>query len=229
MNRFGQIDSELGRSVHAHLVELGKETPMLAGKTPSAENMNDVKNVIEEHMCKIMDVLGLDRGDDSLMETPKRIAKMYAQELFYGLNYENFPKCTVVENKMGADELVCERGVSIKSMCEHHFLPVDGTASIAYIPGKKVLGLSKLNRIADFFSRRPQVQERLTEQVAYALSHILDTEDVAVVVTARHFCVKMRGVQDQTSDTVTSKLLGRFRENRALRQELLSMTFAKRY
>jgi GTP cyclohydrolase I len=152
-----------------------------------------------------------------------RVAKMYLEELFWGLNPNNFPKCTVVENKMGYDEMVIEKGVSVMSTCEHHFQTIVGTAAVAYIPNQKVLGLSKIPRIVEYFSRRPQIQERLTEQIYFALSYILDTEDVAVVIDAEHFCVKARGVQDHGSTTITSKLGGGFRNDPALRSEFMNL------
>ena len=158
------------------------------------------------------------------METPTRLAKMYVDELYWGLDYNNFPKCTAIENKMGYDEMVLEKNVTVLSTCEHHFVTIDGLAAIAYIPNKKVIGLSKLNRIVEFFSKRPQVQERLTEQIYHTLTYILGTEDVAVVIDAVHFCVRSRGVRDYNSSTITSKLGGRFKSNPALRAEFLSLS-----
>jgi GTP cyclohydrolase I len=148
---------------------------------------------------------------------------MYCSEIFEGLNYANFPKCTTIENRMGYDEIVCVRNNIVRSTCEHHLQPIYGRASIAYIPNKKVLGLSKFARVVDFFASRPQVQERFTEQVYAALSFILDTEDIAVLVEADHFCMKMRGVEEYCSDTVTSKMGGRFRTNSNARREVLTI------
>lgn len=179
--------------------------------------------LIEERFSDIMEILGLDLDDDSLCDTPKRVAKMYVNELFWGLDPGNFPKCTVIENKMGYDEMVLERNIQVMSNCEHHFLPIEGKAHVAYIPKNKVLGLSKMNRIVEYFSRRPQVQERLAEQIYWALVYILQTEDVAVVLEGEHFCVKMRGISDPDSDTVTSKLGGAFRNEPELRAELMSL------
>ncbi len=157
--------------------------------------------------------LGLNMHDDSLKDTPKRVAKMYVKEIFNGLDYSNFPKCTTVENKMKYDEMVCVDKINVQSNCEHHFVIIDGLAKVAYIPNEKVLGLSKINRIVEFFSKRPQIQERLTEQIHHALVFILGTEDVAVQIKATHFCVKARGVEDTSSLTTTSKLGGMFRRN----------------
>jgi GTP cyclohydrolase I len=152
------------------------------------------------------------------------MGKMYAEELFYGLDYTNFPDCTCVNNKMAYKEMVIRSGVDVKSMCEHHFLPIVGRAWVAYLPDKKVLGLSKIDRIVDFFSRRPQVQERLTEQIAAALQFILESESVAVVVKAQHFCMSHRGVGASCSDTITSRLYGKFMSVEPLRAEFLHLT-----
>lgn len=207
------------QELQKHLKELGLETPMA-----SFSSGYDSKVVIEASMTTIMHALQLDLTDDSLRDTPKRIAKMYVDEIFRGLDYANFPKCTTIENKMQADEMICVRDVTLYSTCEHHLVPFIGTATVAYIPNKTIIGLSKINRIVDFFARRPQVQERLTEQVAATLAFILGTEDVAVVMKASHLCVKVRGVQDASSETVTSKLSGKFRENASLRNEFLQLT-----
>ena len=155
-------------------------------------------------------------------ESPKRIAKMYVKELFKGLMAENFPKITVIENDMKYDQMIVVRDVKVISTCEHHFVTIDGKATIAYIPAGKVIGLSKINRIADFFSRRPQVQERLTKQIADCLVKVLDTEHVAVHINAKHYCVVSRGVQDSESTTVTSDLRGDFKRKSDTRFEFLS-------
>jgi len=173
-----------------------------------------------------MKTLGLDLTDDSLMETPKRVAKMYVNEIFWGLDYEAFPKCTAVDNKMTYDEMVVERNINVQSNCEHHFVIIDGVATVGYIPKQKVLGLSKMNRIVEYFSKRPQIQERLTEQVWHALQYILETDDIAVVVDAQHFCVKSRGVEDVGSSTTTSKLGGRFKDDQTVRSEFMALARA---
>jgi len=174
---------------------------------------------IEKHFSYIMQVLGLDIDDDSLRETPKRVAKMYVNEIFWGLDYEAFPKCTTVENKMKYNEMVVERNVSVQSNCEHHFVVIDGLATVAYVPKEKVLGLSKINRIVEYFSKRPQIQERLTEQIFHTLCYILDTTDVAVMIDAQHYCVKSRGVEDTGSSTVTTRLGGGFKTDPEVRNE----------
>lgn len=177
---------------------------------------------ISENFRSILTTLGLDLTNDSLRESPDRIARMYVREIFKGLNTDNFPKITVIENDMNYDQMIVVRDVTVLSTCEHHFVTIDGKATIAYIPNKKVIGLSKINRIADFFSRRPQVQERLTKQIADCLMHVLETEHVAVHINARHYCVISRGVQDVASTTITSDLRGDFKKRGETRGEFLS-------
>ncbi len=176
---------------------------------------------IQKHFTAIMNILGLDLSDDSLRETPKRIAKMYVNEIFSGLDSKNFPKITVIDNSMQYDQMVCVQDIEVMSVCEHHFQPIDGFATIAYIPNKKVIGLSKINRIVEHFAKRPQVQERLTKQVADCLQYILETEDVAVHINAKHYCVIARGVQDTHSTTTTSDLRGDFKNRSETRTEFL--------
>jgi len=170
-----------------------------------------------------MQTLGLDLSDDSLSGTPDRLAKMYIKETYWGLSPDHFPKITAVSNKMGYDEMVIEKHVIVHSTCEHHFAMIDGYAHLAYIPNQKVLGLSKLNRIVEYFARRPQIQERLTEQIYHTLCYILETEDVAVLINAKHYCVKSRGVEDINSETITSRLGGCFKEEAATRAEFLAL------
>ena len=210
-------DAALGSLVHTHLISVGVETPMLYNRISNAEK----KASIEVSVKSILTVLGLDLADDSLAETPARVAKMYVDEIFYGLDYNKFPKCTTVENKMSYDEMVVEKNVNLQSSCEHHLLPISGYATVAYIPRDKVLGLSKINRIVEFFAKRPQIQERVTEQVYHALSFILDTPDVAVSIHATHHCVMSRGIKDTGSSTVTSKLGGVFKTSPHTRSEFL--------
>lgn len=219
-----KCDPKLGQLVRERLVSLGIETPMIDN---AADHEHKV-SVIQESFGNIMDVLGLDRTDDSLQDTPRRVAEMYVDETFRGLNYDNFPKCTAVDNKIGYDELIVER-CSLKTTCEHHFVYF-GTAHdhslscwVAYIPNKKVLGLSKLSRIVDFFSRRPQIQERLTAQIAEAIKVITGSEHVGVVMKGQHFCVLTRGIGDAEGLTITSSLHGGFRENDKLRTELVGL------
>jgi GTP cyclohydrolase I len=214
-----KTDPELGRKVHEHLVKMGVETPTVSNNYDRKEKIDH----IEAHFTHIMRILGLDVNDDSLAETPKRVAKMYVNEIFWGLDYEAFPKCTTVNNKMKYNEMVVERNVSVQSNCEHHFVIIDGLATVAYVPKDRVLGLSKINRIVEYFSKRPQIQERLTEQIFHTLQYILDTEDVAVMIDAQHYCVKSRGVEDTGSSTVTSRLGGGFKSDIAVRNEFYSI------
>jgi GTP cyclohydrolase I len=214
-----KTDPELGQKIHEHLVKMGVETPI---KDNSLDRKEKIE-VIEAHFDSIMRALGLDLEDDSLMDTPKRWAKMVVNETMWGLDYDAFPKCTTVENKMNYDEMVVERGITVQSLCEHHILPIVGKATIAYVPNKKVLGLSKMPRIVEYFSRRPQIQERLTEQIYHALCFILETDAVAVVIDAEHQCVSSRGVEDTNASTITSKLGAPFKADPALRAEFMNL------
>lgn len=179
------------------------------------------KRKIEYHMREILHLLGLDLTDDSLEETPHRIAKMYVDEVFSGLDYHNFPKITVIENKMNVSEMVRVKDITVTSTCEHHLVTIDGKAAVAYIPRGKIIGLSKINRIVRFFAQRPQVQERMTQQILVALQTLLESDDVAVTMDATHYCVKSRGVMDATSETTTTALGGLFKSNPATRAEFL--------
>lgn len=215
-------NAELGLAVHKHLVSKGLETPITDMVSVSADKK--IKKIVP-HFTKIMEILGLDLTDDSLIDTPNRVAKMYVNEIFWGLNYEKFPKCTTIENKMDyKHSFVLERNINVQSNCEHHFVVIDGLATVAYIPNKKVLGLSKLNRIVEFFAKRPQVQERLTEQICETIAFITETDDVAVYIDASHYCVKSRGIQDTGSSTVTLSTRGLFSEaNSEVRREFLNI------
>jgi GTP cyclohydrolase I len=173
-------------------------------------------------MTEVVSTLGLDLTDDSLAETPHRIAKMYVNEIFSGLDYANFPKITQIDNKMGVEEMVKISNISVVSTCEHHFITIDGFAKVAYIPKDNIIGLSKINRIVRFFAQRPQVQERLTQQILVALQTLLATDDVAVSINATHYCVKSRGIMDTSSSTQTTALGGCFKANPASRAEFLA-------
>ncbi len=200
------------------LIAQDLETPMVeTGMSPEQKY-----DRIRELMVDVMKTLGLDLGDDSLAETPHRIAKMYVHEIFSGLDYQHFPKLSLIDNKMGADEMVKIRNIDLTSTCEHHFVTIDGVAKVAYIPNKSIVGLSKINRIVRFFGQRPQVQERLTRQILVAMQTLLNTEDVAVSIDATHYCVKSRGVMDTNSQTSTTALGGCFKENIHTRAEFLN-------
>ena len=205
--------------------EWGDDHGLSANNTPlraDAFELSDVEKIakIELHFREIMETLGLDLTDDSLKGTPRRVAKMYVREIFSGLNPKNKPKATLFDNKYKYNEMLVEKDISFYSNCEHHFVPIFGKAHVAYISSGKVIGLSKLNRIVQYFAKRPQVQERLTVQIGKELQHILQTEDVAVVMDAKHLCVASRGIQDDTSTTITSFYGGKFREE-ATKNEFL--------
>ncbi len=204
--------------VRQALIEHGLETPLIDNGLSNVEKYQRIK----ESMTDVVSTLGLDLSDDSLAETPHRIAKMYVQEIFSGLDYSAFPKITAIDNKMGADEMITVDDIAVTSTCEHHFVVIDGGAKVAYIPSKKIIGLSKINRIVNFFAQRPQVQERLTRQILIALQTILETDDVAVSIKATHYCVKSRGVKDSNSQTSTTALGGVFKEANT-RAEFLSV------
>jgi len=205
-------------AVRGALLERGLETPMTANELSRDQRYSKIKDAFTE----IMESLGLDLRDDSLEETPHRIAKMYVDEIFGGLDYAQFPKITLIENKMNVEEMVCVEDIDLTSTCEHHFVTIDGSAKVAYIPKTTVIGLSKINRLVQFFSQRPQVQERLTQQVLVAMQTLLGTEDVAVTINAVHYCVKARGVRDGNSSTRTTSLGGVFKSDPASRAEFLS-------
>ena len=196
-------------------------------KTPLREDAFEksdeekIKN-IQHHFKMIMQEMGLDLTDDSLSGTPYRVAKMYVKELFYGLNPANKPKLSTFENKYGYKKMLVEQNITIDSACEHHFLPIVGHAHVAYVPKDKVIGLSKINRLVNYYARRPQVQERLVLQILNDLQEILETKDVIVSVTAKHLCVSSRGIKDQTSLTTTLEYGGCFSET-ATRNEFLKL------
>ena len=191
------LEAQLVRNA---LIEKGLETPMSGIKLSRDEKYTRIRDA----MTQVATALGLDLKDDSLQETPHRIAKMYVDEIFSGLNYQSFPKISLIKNKMNTEEMIKVKAVKVISTCEHHFVTIDGLANVAYLPGKKIIGLSKINRIVSFFAQRPQVQERLTQQILVALQTLLDTRDVAVFIDATHYCVKARGIMDASSRTETS-------------------------
>ncbi len=210
--------SDDARRVREALIERGLETPLI----DNGFNRDQKYERIRESFVDIAATLGLDLNDDSLCETPQRIARMYVDEIFSGLEYGRFPKATAIDNKMGVEEMVRVNDISVVSTCEHHFITIDGLASVAYIPSTKIIGLSKINRIVRFFSQRPQVQERLTQQILVALQTLLETDDVAVMIDATHYCVKARGVMDSGSSTRTTALGGQFKNDARTRAEFLA-------
>ena len=211
-----QISAEAER-VQRALIERGIETPMLETGLDRQQKYERIRDSFRD----IAKTLGLDLSDDSLRETPQRIAKMYVDEIFSGLDYARFPKITVIDNKMQVEEMVLVDDIDVTSTCEHHFVTIDGRARVAYLPRAKIIGLSKINRIVRFFAQRPQVQERLTQQILVALQILLETDDVAISINAVHYCVKSRGVMDTNSATRTTALGGVFKQDPATRSEFL--------
>jgi GTP cyclohydrolase IA len=204
-------------AVRDQLVELKLETPMVPQTLDAQTRIDKIQGL----MTEVMQVLALDLNDDSMADTPHRVAKMYVNEIFGGLDYANFPKITLIENNMSASEMIRVKDIDLTSTCEHHFITIDGSVDVAYIPAERIIGLSKINRIVRFFAQRPQVQERLTQQVLVALQTLLGTDDVAVRINAVHYCVKARGVMDSTSSTETLSLGGRFQTDRDVRHDFV--------
>ena len=214
-------------SPKSHEDAMGDDHVGTSAVTPLKSNafaMSDGEKMakIESKFREIMDILGLDLNDDSLSGTPKRVAKMYVKEIFSGLNPANHPDVKTFDNVYGYNHMLVERDINVNSTCEHHFLPIVGRAHVAYIPNGRVVGLSKLNRVVDHYARRPQVQERLNRQVLEALQDLLGTEDVAVVIDAKHLCVSSRGIQDESSSTVTASYGGLFDNDVDTRNEFLA-------
>lgn len=201
-------------------VSTSYETPLKKDAFSLSDEMKI--NLIEKHFQEIMNIMGLDLKDDSLKGTPKRVAKMYINEIFSGLNPANAPKIALFDNKYNYNEMLVEKNISFYSNCEHHFVPIVGKAHVAYIAGDKVIGLSKINRIVQYFAKRPQVQERLTVQIANYLKEVMQIEDVAVMIDAVHLCVSSRGVEDTSSSTVTSSFSGKFNTDQ-YRNEFLQL------
>jgi GTP cyclohydrolase I len=214
-----KTDRELGQKVRSYLIEKGVETPIKESRLNETEKVD----LIRDNMEVVIDVLGLDREDDSIGGTADRVAKMYVKELCSGLSYNRFPKLTVFDNKMNYSSMIIQKDITFHSLCEHHFVNFNGMAQVAYIPNGNVVGLSKLNRVVDFFARRPQVQERLNEQIYFALQYVLGTDDIAVLIEAEHLCVKSRGIGDQNSGMTTSKLGGAFFDDIKLRNEFMQL------
>ena len=207
-------------AVQQALIEQGLETPLTKNHLSDAEK----RTKITELMTQIIQTLELDLTDDSIEKTPERIAKMYVDEIFSGLNYENFPKITTVDNKLNVHQMIKIDNIDVTSTCEHHFITIDGLARVAYIPHQKILGLSKINRIVRFFAQRPQIQERLSQQIKIAIQTLTDSPDVAVEINAKHYCVKARGVMDAQSKTTTLALGGKFENDPQLRSEFMLKT-----
>jgi GTP cyclohydrolase I len=220
-------------NVEPSFEEIGDEHVGTSFETPlraDAFTMDDDLKIelIEKHFKEIMNILGLDLSDDSLKGTPRRVAKMYIKEVFAGLNPKNKPEPKLFENKYKYSEMLVEKDITFHSHCEHHFVPIYGKAHVAYISSGKVIGLSKINRIVQYFSKRPQVQERLTMQIGKELKEILGTEDVAIIMDAFHMCVSSRGIHDTNSSTVTSFYSGKFETDEQSRNEFLKYLSLKK-
>jgi len=216
------VEIEIDRTIE----EMGDEHIGTSHQTPLREDAfemdDDLKmELIEKHFREIMNVLGLDLTDDSLKGTPRRVAKMYIKEIFSGLDPKNKPIVKLFENKYKYKEMLVEKDITFFSNCEHHFVPIYGKAHVAYISNGNVIGLSKINRIVQYFAKRPQVQERLTMQIGNELKELLGTDDVAVIIDAHHMCVSSRGIQDVNSSTVTSFYSGKFEKDESTRNEFI--------
>lgn len=205
-------------------ISTSEDTPMRADAFAISDAEKEAQ--IETHFRSIMEIMGLDLTDDSLQGTPKRVAKMYIQEIFSGLNPANKPSVALFDNKYKYNEMLIEKNISFYSNCEHHFVPIIGKAHVAYISNGKVIGLSKLNRLVQYFAKRPQVQERLTVQIGKELQKIMETDDIAVIIDAKHLCVASRGVEDDTSSTVTAFYGGKFTEGKT-KEEFLRLVELK--
>lgn len=222
----GDKTNKTSEELLREIEDIGDDHIMTSIATPlrkDAFDLSDAEKIelIQGHFEKIMHTLGLDLTDDSLKGTPKRVAKLFVNDLFKGLNEKNKPSMSTFENKYQYTEMLVEKDITLYSNCEHHFLPIVGKAHVAYIPGERVIGLSKINRIVDYFSRRPQVQERLSLQILNELKNVLNTEHVAVYIDAEHMCVSSRGASDQSSSTVTVEYSGKFKEE-TTRNEFLA-------
>lgn len=213
----GTIDYDIDLIGDDHIMT-SLETPMVEGAFDMTDD--EKMNKIESNFKEIMETLGLDLTDDSLKGTPRRVAKMFVNEIFGGLDPKRKPKMSTFENKYGYSEMLVEKNITLYSTCEHHFLPIVGKAHVAYISKGKVIGLSKLNRIVEYYAKRPQVQERLTMQIVDELQKALGTEDVACLIDAKHLCVNSRGIKDISSSTVTTEFRGEFKKE-SVRKEFL--------
>ena len=215
----GKINSEIMED------EIGDNHIATTATTPLRDDAFEVSDTdkmlaIEENMAQILHTLGMDLTDDSIKGTPRRVAKMFVQEIFSGLNPKNMPKASTFDNNYKYGEMLVEKNITVYSTCEHHLLPIVGRAHVAYISNGNVIGLSKMNRIVDYYAKRPQVQERLTMQIVQELQRALNTEDVACVIDAKHLCVNSRGIRDVASSTVTSEFGGKFKEATTKREFL---------
>ncbi|MCC2624534.1 MAG: cyclohydrolase FolE [Burkholderiales bacterium] len=211
-------DPELGLIIHKHLMDKQVESPAFFNKL----NSNNFA-LIEQKVAELLEVIGMDLSDASVADTPKRTAKFFINDLFYGLDYNNFPKMTTNPNNYAYHRGVFSEAISFNSTCEHHMVAISGHAYLAYIPKDKIIGLSKLNRVVDFFAKRPQVQERVTRQIFYALQKILSTEDIAIGIKAKHHCIAIRGVRHDDTKNMTVEFGGQFASNQQLQTVIYNM------
>ncbi|MCK5908286.1 MAG: GTP cyclohydrolase I FolE [Flavobacteriales bacterium] len=218
MNNIKENIDELIESIGDNHVGTSVDTPMRKDAFDKTEE--EKKEIIQHHFAEIMETLGLDLTDDSLQGTPQRVAKMFVNEIFHGLNPKNKPRLSSFDNKYNYGEMLVEKNITVYSTCEHHFLPIVGKAHIAYISNGSVIGLSKMNRIVDYYAKRPQVQERLTMQIVKELQDALGTDDVACIIDAKHLCVNSRGISDVSSSTVTSEYGGVFKDDKVKKEFL---------
>ncbi len=210
-------DECLGKVIHKMLLAKGIENPVFFEKVTT-----DVA-VVQEKLTEFLELLGMDLRNPSIVDSPKRIAKFFINELFYGLNYQNFPRITTTPNEYSYHNPIFSQGIEFNSTCEHHLVTILGKAYIAYIPKDKVIGLSKINRVVDFFAKRPQVQERATRQIFFALQDILETPDVAVAINAKHHCIVIRGVRNENTDNITVEFGGQFKEQQNLQNNVYNL------
>lgn len=218
---------ELGEEVRDYLILKNVESPAIFTNSDLNKNLTKQKQV-ETKIAELLQLLGLDMSNQSVIKTPSRVSKFFINELFYGLNYANFPQITTMPNEYNYKSPVFSEAVCFNSTCEHHLAAIVGHAYIAYIPKDKIIGLSKINRIVDFFARRPQVQERVTRQILFALQYIMATEDIAVLIRARHHCIAVRGVCDQNTTNLTVEFAGRFGQEEVLQNEMYNLARSAR-
>lgn len=221
------VDAQLGLKIHEHLLSQNVESP-INFDVYNATSAVHKKVEIAHHMEEALKLMGFDLSNDSVCDTPRRMAKMWVDEVMSGLDYSKFPKIMTFENKFNSAGMVVEKDVTSMSLCSHHLVTIDGTATVAYIPKKKIVGISKIARVVDFFSRRPQEAERLTLQIYYALQYILETDDIAVYLDGVHYCMKSRGVKDLNASTSTVKLGGEFMTDPQVRQEFYGIVNSPR-
>jgi GTP cyclohydrolase I len=217
-------DFELGEIIHNLMLKNNLESAVDYAVIQNWQNENKIE-AINHKFSEFIQELGMNIADDSIKDTPKRVVKFYLNELFYGLDYKNFPKISFDKNEYKYHSPLISSGIQVNSTCEHHFVSINGVAFVGYIPKNRVVGLSKINRVVDFFAKRPQIQERMTKQIHVALKYILDTNDVAVAINAKHNCIVIRGVKDAGTRNITLELSGKFSEDQILKDNFYKQVF----